>query len=296
MINEILDKNDDINPIYKNNDYILKNTMNIRNKHFNKTKKSLQTDLDSNLVKNFNKIDKKNNSNKSNIINNYIIKKYYKNDDNKSINDAEDINIKIVENNIQEVPNYNTRQIKKSKSYFIEPNTLNNGKNNNYINYINAKTNYKKNVNTFNQKNRIENAFKNKNNKSFKQKVYRGLENNGYKYLKNSSSESNSFESISLDELINKVNYNGDKKNFPKYIEELKLKADITTIVQNMFKNELNSYDGLDKFLDNYYKKKNKKIISMYKYLLERLLQINQNRINDKEINSFYDEIYYSKQ
>ena len=296
MINEILDKNDDINPIYKNNDYILKNTMNIRNKHFNKTKKSLQTDLDSNLVKNFNKIDKKNNSNKSNIINNYIIKKYYKNDDNKSINDAEDINIKIVENNIQEVPNYNTRQIKKSKSYFIEPNTLNNGKNNNYINYINAKTNYKKNVNTFNQKNRIENAFKNKNNKSFKQKVYRGLENNGYKYLKNSSSESNSFESISLDELINKVNYNGDKKNFPKYIEELKLKADITTIVQNMFKNELNSYDGLDKFLDNYYKKKNKKIISMYKYLLERLFQINQNRINDKEINSFYDEIYYSKQ
>lgn len=296
MINEILDKNDDINPIYKNNDYILKNTMNIRNKHFNKTKKSLQTDLDSNLVKNFNKIDKKNNSNKSNIINNYIIKKYYKNDDNKSINDAEDINIKIVENNIQEVPNYNTRQIKKSKSYFIEANTLNNGKNNNYINYINAKTNYKKNVNTFNQKNRIENAFKNKNNKSFKQKVYRGLENNGYKYLKNSSSESNSFESISLDELINKVNYNGDKKNFPKYIEELKLKADITTIVQNMFKNELNSYDGLDKFLDNYYKKKNKKIISMYKYLLERLLQINQNRINDKEINSFYDEIYYSKQ
>lgn len=270
--------------------------MNIRNKHFNKTKKSLQTDLDSNLVKNFNKIDKKNNSNKSNIINNYIIKKYYKNDDNKSINDAEDINIKIVENNIQEVPNYNTRQIKKSKSYFIEANTLNNGKNNNYINYINAKTNYKKNVNTFNQKNRIENAFKNKNNKSFKQKVYRGLENNGYKYLKNSSSESNSFESISLDELINKVNYNGDKKNFPKYIEELKLKADITTIVQNMFKNELNSYDGLDKFLDNYYKKKNKKIISMYKYLLERLLQINQNRINDKEINSFYDEIYYSKQ
>lgn len=296
MINEILDKNDDINPIYKNNNYILKNTMNIRNKHFNKTKKSLQTDLDSNLVKNFNKIDKKNNSNKSNIINNYIIKKYYKNDDNKSINDAEDINIKIVENNIQEVPNYNTRQIKKSKSYFIEANTLNNGKNNNYINYINAKTNYKKNVNTFNQKNRIENAFKNKNNKSFKQKVYRGLENNGYKYLKNSSSESNSFESISLDELINKVNYNGDKKNFPKYIEELKLKADITTIVQNMFKNELNSYDGLDKFLDNYYKKKNKKIISMYKYLLERLLQINQNRINDKEINSFYDEIYYSKQ
>ena len=108
----------------------------------------------------------------------------------------------------------------------------------------------------------------------------------------NNSLENKSFESISIDDLIHKVNYNGDKRNFPKYMKELKLKADITNIVQNMFKNEVNCYDGLDKFWKNY--SKQKKILDMYKFLLERLIQINQNRINDNEINSFYDEIYSS--
>ena len=75
-------------------------------------------------------------------------------------------------------------------------------------------------------------------------------------------------------------------------MEELKLKADITNIVQNMFKNEINSYDGLDNLLEDYSKKKYKKILDMYKFLLERFIQINQNKINDKDINSFYDEIY----
>ena len=79
-------------------------------------------------------------------------------------------------------------------------------------------------------------------------------------------------------------------------MEELKLKADITSLVQNMFKNEINCYDGLDKFLDNYYQGKNKKMLDMYKYMLDRLIQINQNKINDEEINALFNEIYSSQQ
>ena len=248
------------------------------------------------------------------------------NDNKKSFNDiSNDNNILnnnsnkiIVENkkdNInKEVSKYNPiRQINKSKSYFGENNNLNknnNNYNNNYIylndindkindfshnNNINNNTkgyNYKKNVNYFNQKKRI---LKGKNKNSFKHKIFFDLENIDKKELTNNFSD-NSFESINIDDFINKVNYKGDKKDFPKYMEELKLKADITNIVQKMFKNEINSYDGLDKLLEDYSKQKYKKILDMYKFLLEKLIQINQNKINDKEINSFYDEVYSFKQ
>lgn len=224
----------------------------------------------------------------------------FNNNSNKIIseNQKEKINI--------EIPKYNSKKhINKSNSYFVESNNLRKNKNKNRYNYIylndsNDKIidysyndtkayNYKKNINYFNQKNRI---LKEKNKKEFKHKIYYDLENFEKKDLTNNNTSDNSFESINIEDFINKVNYNGNINNFSKYLEELKLKADITNIVQNMFKNEINSYDGLDKLLEDYSKKKYKKILDMYKFLLERLIQINQNKINDKDINSFYDEIY----
>ena len=301
IINDEEYEENDITSLYNNKNEIIKNIMYNRDKNFEKKQNKYENnDILSN----------------SNIINNYINKKIYLNNEDKSINipykdTSEDINekIEIYNNNdnngnynnnnkinqiYQEVPKHNARSINKSKSYFKETNPLNNNKKD-YLTLINTKTNsnYKKNVNSFNQINRIYNDFNGKNNKSFRNKIYCGFENNGKKYILNDSLENNSFESISIDDLINKVNYNGNKRNFPKYMKELKLKADITSIVQNMFKNEINSYDGLDKFLDNFSKKK--KILDLYKLLLERLIQINQSKISDKVINSPYDEIYTSQ-
>ena len=300
IINDEEYEQNDINSLYNDKKDILKNIMYNGNKNFEKA----------NNIKNniYNKFKNNEFLNNSNIINNYISKKLYSKNEDKSINYSykdisEDINEKIeLHNNdnnnkineiYQEVPIYNARPINKSKSYFKETNPLNNNSNN-FLTLINIKTNnYKKNVNSFNQTNRIYNNFNGKNNKSFKHKIYCGFKNNGKKYLLNNSLENNSFESISIDDLINKVNFNGDKRDFPKYMKELKLKADITNIVQNMFKNEINCYDGLDKFLESYSKKK--KILDVYKFLLERLIQINQNKINDNEINSFYEELYSSQ-
>ena len=279
------------------------------NNNFVKSKKSFKSDKNFNInKKDNNALNIHNINTSSNILNSIITEKLYLNDKNNSINEIntknnniDDINsineIKDIQS-IKDVPNYNARQINKSKSYFIENNSINNKHKNNNItlnNTINnTKANYKKNINSFNHKNRIFSMYSgNKNNKSLRHKIYYGLEKNN-KYSDNESSENNSNDSINIDDLINKVNYTGEKKDFGKYMEELKLKAEITSLVQNMFKNEMNCYDGLGKFLDSYYNGKNKKILDMYKYMFDRLIQVNQNKINDDEINSMYNEIINS--
>ena len=265
---------------------------------------------------NFNVNQKDNNTlnihkinNNSNILNSFIIKKLYPSDKNSSINaineNIEDINTlneKYDLENIKDVPNYNERQINKSKSYFIQKNALNNKYKSNYTSLNstinNNKANYKKNINSFNQKNRIFNAYagtkSHKYNTSLRHKIFYGLENTN-RNIGYESSENNSSDSINIGDLMNKVNYVGEKKDFGKYMEELKLKADITSLAQSMFKNQINCYVGLDNFLDDYYKGKSKKVLDMYKYMLDRLIQINQDKINDEEINSLYNEIFHSK-
>ena len=304
----------DINAInYKSNN-ILKNILFNKNKNLLQSKKIINSEIEinNNYYNNMNKKGNKS-SNNSITFNKYITKRAYNNEINKSLdntsNDAiEDSNEQKNKNNERSntIFNYNDRRINKSKSYFIENNNINMYKNTKEQNNLNNKQNllstlknktanaYKKNINIFNQKNRANNPFKIKNKKiSFKNKIYKSLGNNGQKFLTNNLSDKDSSDSLSIDDLINKVNYQGDKNNFPRYMEELKLKADITSIVQNMFKNEINSYDGLERFLENYSKTKEKyeKTLNMYKYLLKRLIQMNQN-VGDKEINSFCDEIY----
>ena len=72
------------------------------------------------------------------------------------------------------------------------------------------------------------------------------------------------------------------------------MKTDKTTIVQNMFKSEINSYISLEKLLENNSQAKNKKILEILIFLFEKLIQKNQNIINDQLIDKFYDEIYSS--
>lgn len=183
--------------------------------------------------------------------------------------------------------NYNTQDI------INDANDINNINEDNDINF-----NYVKNVKSFSNNNSIRNKaffpYKGKKQKILKHKICSNIdciETNREKYI-NNFSDKDSCDSISIDDLINKVNYTGDKNNFPKYIEELKLKADITNIVQNMFKNEINSFNGLEQFFENSLLDKNKKILNMYKFLLNRLIQKNSKKLTDKELENIYKEIY----
>lgn len=268
--------------------------------------------------------DKKvSNNNNSNIINNYILKNFYRKEEDKTDNSSEDINIdmknqshipmssrfKPHENNqlfsnMNNPNNFNTsKQINKSNSYFKDNKYLTKLKNADYNNHNNCNThqisinptnkNNEKNMNNFNNNmgkiNKSFIPFIGKNKKVFKSKINSYVEN----YKQDIGfTDKDSFDTLNIDDLINKVNYTGDKNDFYTYLEELKLKADITTIVQNMFKSEINSYNGLEKYLENDSQSKNKKILDMYKFLFEKLIQKNQSKINDKLIDKFYDEIY----
>ena len=286
-----------------------------KNKEINNSVYKGKKDIEEKLYKkNLNNFITKENKNISNgkIIYNYTMNNFDLTNKSQSINNSDknvlDTNkpsLYIKNKNNKEIFNYNEKQINKSNSYFLENNYRNN-KNKYYfmdlnkhnenkissLNNITNDNNYKKNENIFDQNNKIFDFLNPSSKKSSNHRIYIGKDFNEKKYSDKDSSESNSFESFNIDEIINKVNYEGDKKNFPQYIEELKLKADITSMIQNMFKNEINGYDKLDKFMKNYSKNKNKKILNMYKYVLNRLIQENQNMINDKEINSFFEEIY----
>ena len=227
------------------------------------------------------------------------------NNSDKNMLDTNKPSLDIENKKNKEIFTYNEKQINKSNSYFLENNYRNN-KNKYYfmnlnkhnenkmssLNNITDDNNYKNNINIFDQNNKIFDFLNPNSKKSSNHRIYIDKDFKEKKYSDKDSSVSNSFESFNIDELINKVNYEGDKKNFPQYMEELKLKADITSMIQNMFKKEINGYDRLDKFMKNYSRNKNKKILNMYKYVLNRLIQENQNMINDKEINSFFEEIY----
>lgn len=131
------------------------------------------------------------------------------------------------------------------------------------------------------------------NNKNSKKIIY-NLSNMGKtpKNLINNRPQSDTF---CIEDLMMKVNYNGNMKNFPSYIKELKLKAEITTLVQNMFKTEINCYEKLDMLLNSQSKKRDENVINMYKYLIEKLLRKNQKIIDNKIYKEKYDIILEKK-
>jgi len=314
LINDEDVSENDINSTYKNKNEFINNT----NLNMTKSKKIFNDDdFYNNFRKNYNKNeDKKVSNNKSNIINNYMLKNFYRKEEDKTDNSSEDINLDIKNqsyipissrfnphtntqlfSNFSNQNNFNTsKQINKSNSYFKDNKYLNKIKNTNYNNFNRQQISNKingKNLNEFNNNTgKISKSFIpfiGKNKRVFKSKISSNMEN----YKQDIClTDKDSFDTLNIDDLIYKVNYTGDRNNFYRYLEELKLKADITTIVQNMFKSEINSYNGLEKYLENNTQAKNKKILEMYKFLFEKLIQKNQNKINDKLIDKFYDEIY----
>lgn len=85
--------------------------------------------------------------------------------------------------------------------------------------------------------------------------------------------------------LIKKFNYKGDPKKFQEFLTEMKTKAEITDILRNTFKEHKNCFKEFDNFLNK--KKKNEKLLSMYKYMFEKLVQNNQDRLNDESIDEY---------
>ena len=69
----------------------------------------------------------------------------------------------------------------------------------------------------------------------------------------------------------------------------MKTKAEITDILRIMFNENKNCFKEFENFLIN--KKKNEKLLNMYKYMYEKLLQINQVKINDENIDDFFKQI-----
>ena len=327
LINDEDETENDINSTYKNKNEFTNKSININKPNLNMTKSKKifnDNELYNKFRKNYNKNEDKkvsnnnNSNNNSNIINNYMFKNLYRKEEDEADNSSEDINLDMKNqshipmtsrfkphgniqlfSNISNPNNFNTsKQINKSNSYFKDNKYLN-LKNSDYNNFsthqipINlTNKNNGKNSNNFNNntgkinKNFI--PFIGKNKRLFKNKKYSNMENFKQDI---DFTEKDSFDTLNIDDLMNKVNYTGDKNDFYRYLEELKLKADITTIVQNMFKSEINSYNGLEKYLENNSQAKNKKILDMYKFLFEKLIQKNQNKINDKLIDKFYDEI-----
>ena len=325
LINDEDVTENDINSTYKN-EFSNKNiSINDTNLNMIKSKKIFnEDDLYNKFRKNYNKNEyKKVPNNNSNIINNYILKNFYRKEEDKTDNSSEDINLDMKNqshipitsrfkpnesnqlfSNISNPNNFNTsKPINKSNSYFKDNKYLNKMENFDYKNHNNLVTQQMsinptnkingKYLNNFNNNtgkiNKSFIPFTGKNKRIFKSKINSNMEN----YKQDIGfTEKDSFDSLNIEDLINKVNYTGDKNGFYRYLEELKLKADITTIVQNMFKSEINSYNGLEKYLENNTQAKNKKILEMYKFLFERLIKKNQNKISDKLIDKFYDEIY----
>ena len=89
----------------------------------------------------------------------------------------------------------------------------------------------------------------------------------------------NHFNETSKDTKKNKTISFLDKMNniqedisaFSPCINELKVKADITTTVQNMFKNDVNCFELLDNYLNNYSRERNENLLSMYEFLYHKL-------------------------
>ena len=140
-----------------------------------------------------------------------IIIYLFKNKTKSSFDNNIILNNSKMENNIIEnhkiddneniIPKYN-KHIMKSQSYFIEKNSFDKYKRDKYYNES------------------FSNRYKIYKPKKEKEKIADKMNNNSNNHL-------------SIEYLMELVDYNGKINNFPKYLKELKLKADITTLAQN---------------------------------------------------------------
>ena len=297
MNNEEYSSND-INTIYRNKSNLLNRLLDNgkENKSYNNPESTHIVSI--HFLKNYKK-GARDISNNINNGNNHINNKFYLKEKKYNEESLNSPSKNISENNMKEivlikealrgnktedlfrdVPRGKHRTMNKSKSYFVDTITLTKD---------NQKNTYK-NINTFNKRS--------KNKKYLRDNIFSVYQKRQKKYLADIyfDKEKEFSDRINIKDLMEKVNYEGEENNFIQYLEELKLQSDITNTVQNMFKIEINGYEALDKLMREHYMNKNKKILDMYKYLFERLIQINQHKIKEKEIEEFNREIFYSKQ
>ena len=98
-------------------------------------------------------------------------------------------------------------------------------------------------------------------------------------------------DELNIDEIMKKTNYYGDKENFLNYLQELKIKSDITTLVQNLYNNDIYSFDSLNRSIENYYTEKNSKILDVYKYLVELLIASKDYNFKNRKIYDLLNKI-----
>lgn len=91
-----------------------------------------------------------------------------------------------------------------------------------------------------------------------------------------------------INDMKKKVGFEGNNDEFIEYIKILKIKADITELVINMFNNDKNiDEDGIKKCFLNLEHlmsnkvKEDKNLLNTYQYLVEQLLQVNNINKND---------------
>ena len=216
----------------------------------------------------------------NNTFNSYIIKKNKLIDNNISLINNIDESIETKANNISNdkmnindlndiIPNFPENQITKSRSYSTEAKCSE--INNNKTKIINCK----KNSYNYNKKEAFSNIS-----------IYSENDEKNNDYLKKDFSDE-----LNIDEIMKKTNYYGDKENFLNYLQELKIKSDITTLVQNLYNNDIYSFDSLNRSIENYYTEKNSKILDMYKYLVELLIASKDYNFKNRKIYDLLNKI-----
>ena len=261
--------NNESNPFLTYRSFYNPNNLENENKKeiYNDNNKSKQN-LHNNNINLYNKIFKENNKYNNNSFNKFALKNKKKSFDNNIIQinpKKENVITKNHKTNLKEpeesIAN-NKRQINKSNSYLIEAN--------------NFEKSHKDKISSQDFKNRY--------------KIYKSKKENE---KKTSALNCNLNNILSIKYIMELVDYKGSITNFPKYLKELKLKSDITTMAQNMIKNEINNDEEADKYFEE--KEKNKKLLNAYKLIFNRLKAEKDIKSTKKEYNNFYNDIYLSK-
>ena len=247
--------NENKKEIYSNNNITENKKQNLFNKNFN---------LYNKIFKENNKYFKYNN----NSFNNYLLTNKEKSFDNNIVqNNLKKGNIIFRNQNINLdysediISNYD-RKINQSRPYFTE-------------------------TNIFDGYNRDKTFSKNLNKIDKIKELKKENEKNA------TIIEENSNKNFTIEYLMELVDYKGKINNFPNYLKELKLKADITTTVQNMIKDKNDNHNEINKYFG--IKEKNKEILKKYKFVINRLKPDKDILSTKKEYDKLYNDMYLSR-
>lgn len=204
---------------------------------------------------------------------------------------------KSIKNNKKEILQIQRLSNKSHRNLNIVNLTSNNSRQNSLIDKP-IRINYKgdiKNENCKNNNNYDVELSKNKINKLYK-KDYPLNDNN-------SSLETENEISQNIQDLKSRINFTGTNESFLEYIKMIKIKAEITYLLESMFKRKNDKIDGngeYNKTKNNNYrtncfeefrkikitdeKKENEFTLNIYKYLSDQLIKLNKTRLEREDI------------